>query len=253
MVSRVHDPGIKPGRQLIQGIGLVRKLGLIGGMNWKSTLIYLELIYRGVQRRTTMHTTAPLMLESVNFGELEGLSEGRNWEAATDLIIGAARRLEQSGAQGLLICANAMHKHYDRISGQVGIPILHAADCLGLRMAREGVSGVALIGPRSVMTESFFRERLVAQGIDLLPPDMENVEAINRIIYEELMVGKASREAQRMLKSIITQKEQAGAKAIVLACTELELVVDIDANVLPIFDSTRIHCDAAVDWMLGAD
>ncbi len=222
-------------------------------MNWISTLTYMELINRRVQRRTSPRTTPPLVLESVNFGELEGLREGRSWEAAADMIIGAAQRLEQSGAQSLLICANAMHKYYDRISEQVGIPIIHAADCLGVRMAREGVTGAALIGRRNVMTESFFRERLVAHGVDLIPPDMGNVEVIDRIIYEELMVGKASRDAQRTLKSIITQKEQAGARAIVLACTELELVVDIDANVLPIFDSTRIHCDAAVDWMMGKE
>jgi aspartate racemase len=222
-------------------------------MNWISTLTYLELINRRVQQRASPRTIAPLVLESVNFGELEGLREGRNWEAAADMIIGAAQRLEQSGAQSLLICANAMHKYYDRIAEQVGIPIIHAADCLGVRMASEGVTGAALIGRRNVMTESFFRERLVAQGVDLMPPDMGNVEVIDRIIYDELMVGKASRDAQRSLKSIITQKEQAGAKAIVLACTELELVVDIDANVLPIFDSTRIHCDAAVDWMMGAE
>lgn len=231
----------------------MRKLGLIGGMNWISTLTYMELINRRVQRRATPRTTAPMVLESLDFGELEGLREGSNWEAAAELIIGAAQRLEQSGAQSLLICANAMHKYYDRISEQVDIPIIHAADCLGERMAKEGVTNAALIGRRNVMTESFFRQRLVSHGVDLLPPDMNNVEVIDRIIYEELMVGKASRDAQRALKSIITQKEQAGAKAIVLACTELELVVDIDANVLPIFDSTRTHCDAAVDWMMGED
>lgn len=222
-------------------------------MNWISTLTYMELINRRVQRRATPRTTAPLVLESLDFGNLDGLREGRNWDVAAEMIIGAARRLEQSGAQSLLICANAMHKYYDQVSEQVGIPVIHAADCLGARMAREGVTDAALIGRRNVMTESFFRERLVGHGVDLMPPDMNNVEVIDRIIYEELMIGKASRDAQRSLKSIITQKEQAGAKAIVLACTELELVVDIDANVLPIFDSTRTHCDAAVDWMMGED
>lgn len=106
----------RPGGQVIQGIGSLRKLGLIGGMNWISTLTYMELIHRRVQRRATPRTTPPLVLESVNFGELEGLREGRDWEAAADMIIGAAQRLEQAGAKNLLICANAMHKYYDRIS-----------------------------------------------------------------------------------------------------------------------------------------
>ncbi len=107
-----------------------------------------------------------------------------------------------------------------------------------------------LLGTRNVMTESFYRKRLVAHGIDLLPPNMKYVEQLDRIIYDELMVGKVTREAQRTLKTIITNKAQEGAGAIVLACTELDLVVDIDANVLPVFNSTRIHCEAAADWIL---
>jgi aspartate racemase len=103
------------------------------------------------------------------------------------------------------------------------------------------------------MTESFFRRRLVSHGIDLLPPDMGNVETLDRIIYDELMVGKVTRDAERALKTMITVKEQEGAEAIVLACTELELVVDVDANVLPIYDSTRIHAEKAAEWILGTD
>jgi aspartate racemase len=103
------------------------------------------------------------------------------------------------------------------------------------------------------MTENFYRRRLVAHGIDLLPPDMANVETLDRIIYDELMVGKVSRQAERELKTMITVQEQEGAEAIVLACTELELVVDVDANVLPIYDSTRIHAEKAAEWILGAD
>lgn len=100
------------------------------------------------------------------------------------------------------------------------------------------------------MTESFYRRRLVAHGIDLLPPNMTNVDMLDRIIYDELMVGKITRDAERKMKTIITNKAQEGAHAIVLACTELDLIVDVDANVLPVFDSTRIHCQAAANWIL---
>lgn len=231
----------------------MRKLGLIGGMSWISTLTYMELINRRVQRLATPRTTVPLVVECLDFGKLTGLREGQDWEVAADMLVDGAKRLEQAGAEGMIICANAMHKYYDRIAAEVSIPIIHVADCLGARMGKEKVTNAAIIGRRNVMTESFFRQRLVAHGVDLMAPDMNNVEVIDHIIYEELMVGKASRDAQRSLKTIITQKEQAGAKAIVLACTELELVVDIAANVLPIFDSTRTHCDAAVDWIMGTD
>ena len=133
-----------------------------------------------------------------------------------------------------------------------GVPVLHIADCVGDAMEAAQATNAALIGTGNVMTESFYRRRLVAHGIDLLPPDMDNVEALDRIIYDELMIGKVTRDAERALKTMITVKEQEGAEAVVLACTELELVVDVDANVLPIYDSTRIHAEKAAEWILGA-
>ena len=118
-------------------------------------------------------------------------------------------------------------------------------------MQAAGIKSAALVGTRNVMTESFYRRRLVSHGVDLVPPDMEQVEVIDRIIYDELMRGKATREAERTMKTWITLKERAGAEAIVLACTELSMIVDVDANVLPIFDSTRAHCRAAVEWIIS--
>lgn len=222
-------------------------------MSWVSTGSYLEHINRLVQRRSPPRTTAPLLIESIDFSNLHELRDGADWDEVAEVLIASARRLEDAGAESLIICANSMHKIFDRIVAEVNVPVLHVADCIGTRMEREGILDAALIGRRDVMTESFFRQRLVAHGVDLRAPDMDNVEVIDRIIHDELMIGKASRQAERSLKTIITQIEQAGAKAVVLACTELELVVDVDANVLPIFDSTRIHCEAAVDWMLGGN
>jgi len=132
----------------------------------------------------------------------------------------------------------------------VDVPVLHIADAVGEKMKAAGAVNAALIGTRNVMTESFYRRKLVSHGIDLLPPDMSNVDRTNEIIYEELMRGKASRNAERFFRTMITNLEQAGAKAIVLACTELDMVIDVDANVLPIFDSARIHSEAVVDWIL---
>ncbi|MEP6201504.1 MAG: aspartate/glutamate racemase family protein, partial [Marinomonas sp.] len=115
------------------------------------------------------------------------------------------------------------------------------------------IKRAALIGTRNVMTESFYRRRLVSHGIDLLPPDMVNVEKLDGIIYDELMVGKVTRDAERALKTILMNKSQEGADAVIMACTELALIMDVDANVLPVFDSTRIHCEAAAGWILGED
>jgi len=229
----------------------LRKLGLIGGMSWVSTRTYYDWINRLVQRRAEPMASAPVLIDSLDFRRLYGLHEPEDWQRAAQVLGDSARQLEGAGATAIVIAANSMHKVYDEVAAQVTVPIIHIAECIGKRMKEDGVTNAALIGTRNVMTENFYRQRLVAHGIDLLPPDMDNVEQLDRIIYDELMLGKATRDAQRALKTMITRKEQDGAEAIVLACTELEMVVDVDANVLPIFDSARIHCEAAVDWIMG--
>ena len=229
----------------------MRKLGLIGGMSWVSTRTYYTHINSIVQAKVDRRSSAPLLIESLDFAQLYAIREEEGWDRASGILSASAKRLEKAGAKALIIAANSMHKVYDTVAEAIGIPIIHIADCVGERMAADGIKTAALFGTSNVMTESFYRRRLVAHGIDLLPPDMANVGVLDRIIYDELVVGKVSRDAERQLKTMITVKEQEGAEAIVLACTELELVVDVDANVLPIYDSTRIHAEKAAGWILG--
>ena len=231
----------------------LRKLGLIGGMSWVSTGIYYDRINRIIQKRATPMASAPLLIESLDFCQLYAIREDKDWKRASEVLCESAKRLEGAGAEALLIGANSMHKLYDDVAAAINIPVLHIADYVGLALKQAGHKSAALIGTRNVMTESFYRKRLVAHGIDLLPPNMVNVETLDRIIYDELMVGKVTRDAERAMKTIITNKSQEGAEAIVLASTELALVVDVDANVLPVFDSTRIHCNAAADWILNQE
>jgi len=219
-------------------------------MSWVSTAMYYQRINQIVQKRAAPMASAPLLIESLDFGELYALVEERDWQRASRVLSASARRLEGAGAEALIIGANSMHRLYDDVAASVAIPILHIAEYVGLAIKRAGHANAAILGTRNVMTESFYRKRLVAHGIDLLPPEMGFVEQLDKIIYDELMVGKVTREAQRTLKTIITNSAQDGAEAIVLACTELDLVVDVDANVLPVFDSARIHCDAAANWIL---
>lgn len=231
----------------------MRKLGLIGGMSWLSTRAYYENINRLVQKRVAPTSSAPLLIESLDYSALYAIHDDEGWDRVAAIIGDAAKRLEGAGAEGLLICANSMHRIYDRIAEVVSIPIIHIADCTGEAMGETKVQSAALLGTRGVMTESFFRQRLVAHGVNLLPPDMDDVEMVDSIIYKELMLGRVTRDAERALKTIITRKEQAGADAIVLACTELALVVSTDANVLPVFDTTEIHCRAAAEWILRGE
>lgn len=230
----------------------MRKIGLIGGMSWVSTRTYYEHINRLVQARTSKLSSAPMLIESLDFAGLSKLTSAEEWDRAAQVLGESAQRLEQAGATAILIGANSMHKVYDRIAGAVGVPVIHIADVVGERMKANGVKTAALIGSRNVMVESFYRKRLVAHGVTLLPPVMDNVEETDRIIYEELMQGRATRSAERTFKTMITNMDQAGAEAVVLGCTELDMVIDVDANVLPIYDGTRIHAEAAADWILSA-
>ena len=229
----------------------MRKLGLIGGMSWYSTRTYYEHINRGVQAKVGKQASAPLLIESLDSSELMRLSSADDWSRASGVLVGSAQRLEAAGATAIIIGSNAMHKVYDAVAAGVSVPVLHIAECVGERMAAKAVKKAALLGTRNVMVDSFYRQKLIARDIELLPPELGFVDTLDRIIYDELVLGKATRQAERELKTIITNLEQDGAEAIVLGCTELEMVVDVDANVLPIFDCTRIHADAAVDWILG--
>ena len=229
----------------------MRKLGLIGGMSWFSTRTYYEHINRLVHARVDHNASAPLLIESLDFSQLVRLSDAEDWARATEILKDSARRLETAGATALIIGANSMHKIYDEVAASVSIPIIHIAECVGERMAANGVHKAALLGTRNVMLESFYRQKLIARDIELLPPEMAFVDTLDRIIYDELIEGKVTRSAERELKTIITNLEQDGAEAVVLGATELEMVVDVDANVLPIYDCTRIHAEVAVDWIMG--
>lgn len=229
----------------------MRKFGLIGGMSWLSTRTYYEHINKLVQARAGFPASAPLVIESLDYSSLSRLSSAEEWKHAAKVLADSAKRLEKAGATSLLIGANAMHKVYDSVAAAVSVPVIHIAECVAARMEADGVKKAALLGTRNVMLESFYRQKLIQRDIELLPPEMGFVETVDRIIYDELLQGKVTRQAERELKTILTNLEQDGAEAVVLGCTELEMVVDVDANVLPIYDCTRIHAEAAVDWIMG--
>jgi aspartate racemase len=229
----------------------MRKLGLIGGMSWYSTELYYARINKQVVKRTGGTCNAPLVLESLNFCDIAKATSDQDWDHVAEVLIAAAQRLEAAGATAILICANSMHKVYERVEQSVSIPLIHIADAVGTKMKADGVQSAALLGTANVMAENWYRQRLVKHGVTLMPAEMDDVQDLDRIIYEELMLGQVKRESERTLKTIITEIDQEGIKAVVLGCTELCMIVDTKANVLPIYDSTEIHADAGVEWILG--
>ena len=231
----------------------LRKFGLIGGMSWVSTRSYYEDINRMIQKRVGPESSAPLLIESLDFSKVYRISDRDEWETAARVLSESAVRLEQAGAGAIAITANSMHAVYDRVADAVSVPVIHIADCVAARMKEKGIDRAALLGTRNVMMDDFYRRRLIDQDIELLPPAVEIVDQLDKIIYEELMVGRVRRGSQRIMKTMLTNFEKDGADAVVLACTELELIVDVDANVLTVFDGAHIHAESIVDWILGGD
>lgn len=229
----------------------MRKLGMIGGMSWASTAIYYEKINRGVRAVLGKRHGAPLILESLDFQQVAVDQAKGDWDGLAKTLIDSARRLEDAGAEALVICSNTMHKVYDRVTAGVDVPILHIGDATADAMKAEGIEKAALLGTRFTMSEGFLRDRLLDHGIELAVPDPERMAEIDRIIFDELVIGEIVNESKRTLKTFITNLEKTGNEAVVLGCTELVLLVNPTSNVLPVFDTTTIHAKAATDWILG--
>ncbi len=230
----------------------MKTLGLVGGLAWTSTTRYYEIINRAVQRSLGGLHSAPLLIDSLDFAEVARCLTSNDWDCATSQIVGAARRLEAGGAEALLICANSMHKVYDEVAGAVSIPVIHIVDEIGEKLRADNIRSVAVVGTSNVMLDPTYRQRLVAKGgVTLLPGDAELAGRIDTIVYEQLASGKANKDSERYMRSELTDIAKEDVQAIVLAATELELVVDINANVLPIYDGTAIHARAGADFILS--
>ena len=231
----------------------MRKLGLIGGMSWVSTAMYYEQINKGVNKRLGGLASAPLVIESLDFAEVAALQSAGDWTALGHSMVEDAQRLDGAGAEGLLMCSNTMHKLYGEVAAAASVPIIHIGEVTAARLTRDGVKRAGLIGTRFTMAENFYRERIEASGIQVATPDPAMAQEIDRIIFEELTRGHVSRVSQRTLKTCLTQMGQARNQAVVLGCTELVMLVDPGAAVLPVYDTTALHAEAAVKWILGED
>ena len=229
----------------------MRKIGLIGGISWASTELYYRHLNKGVQKRLGTACSAPIILESLNYCELSRLTTPEQWDHAKFVLISSALRLQAAGATALMIAANSMHRIAKDIEGALSIPLIHIVDETGEKLKADGIKSAAVIGTRNVMTEPWFRQNLVRYGLTLAPFDTTRADEIDRIIYDELMQGKVTENSRRTMKTFITDIAKQDVQALVLASTELVMLVDPDANVLPVYDTTRIHVAAGVDWILG--
>jgi aspartate racemase len=229
----------------------LRKLGIIGGTSWSSTALYYEHINRVIARRLGGLHSARLSIESLDLAPIAEMELSGDWDGVSAETLAAARKLEASGAEGVIITSNTGHKVYDAVAPRIGVPMLHIGDATAERLVGDGRTRIALLGTRFTMTEPHVRSRLEARGINLAPISAPWMQEVDRIIFEELAAGRVVRDSQRKLKTLITELAKQKVQAVVLGCTELVLAVDVRANVLPVYDTTAIHAAAAAEWMLA--
>lgn len=226
----------------------MKTIGLIGGMSWESSAQYYRIINQGVRERLGGVHSAKSVMVSVDFGEIERLQHDGRWAELTGRMVDAASEVERGGADFFLICTNTMHRMAEEVEAAVAIPLLHIADPTAERIKADGHRRVGLLGTAFTMEQEFYKGRLtVRHGLEVLTPDQDDREIVHRIIYEELVAGRvldASREAYR---GIITRLVARGAEAIILGCTEIMLLVGPGDSAVPLYDTTALHAEAAIE------
>jgi aspartate racemase len=192
------------------------------------------------------------VLWSFDFSEIEALQHKGDWKGLTVRMIDAARRLEAAGAEMLLICTNTMHRMAPAVQAAVSVPLLHIADPTAERIKAAGIGRVGLLGTAFTMEQDFYKGRLSeAHGLDVLVPDEEDRSTVHTIIYEELVAGKVTAESREAYRGIIARLVQNGAEAVILGCTEIMLLVRPEDSPVPIFDTTALHAEAAIEFALA--
>lgn len=230
----------------------MKTLGLIGGMSWESTADYYRVINEEVKARLGGLHSAKICLWSVDFAEIEVLQHQGRWAETAEILAKAAQSLEAAGAESVLICTNTMHKVAPEVSAAVKIPLLHIADATGQVLKAEGITRVGLLGTRFTMSERFYRERLEQQfNIDVLVPDEDDQALVHRIIYDELCLGKVNEESRHAYIKVMERLTAQGAQAVILGCTEIAMLVKPEHTDIRLFDTTRIHAEAAVTFALA--
>jgi len=231
----------------------MKTIGLIGGMSWESSLEYYRLINLGVKERLGGLHSAQTLMYSVDFAEIERLQHHGEWEHAAQHLAAAAQRLEQGGADFIVLCTNTMHKVAAEIQASTRLPLLHIADPTAQAIRAQGIKRVGLLGTRFTMEEAFYKERLQQpHGLEVIIPDAEARTTVHRIIYDELCLGEIRPASKVAYQAILQQLTQAGAEGVILGCTEITLLIQQAECAVSVFDTTRLHATAAVEMALRA-
>lgn len=229
----------------------MRKIGIIGGMSPESTAIYYLEINRLVNRARGGNTSAPLILDNMEFEQIVQCQKNGDWQQAGEILVQSAQKLQQAGAQAIVLATNTMHKVADSIQTAIDVPFLHILDGVAQSIHAQNKQCVGLLGTRFTMQDIFYKQGLEQRGIRTIMPDDDAQAEIHRIIFEELCVGKILPSSRDFYLQTIEKLAEQGAEAVILGCTEIGLLIQQDKTDLTLLDTTQIHVAMAVDFILN--
>ena len=228
----------------------LKTIGLIGGMSWESTVTYYKIINETVKEKLGGLHSAKCILYSVDFQEIEECQANGNWEKSGEILGEAANNLEKAGADFIVICTNTMHKVVNQIKEKISIPILHIAEMTAEKILEKGLKNIALLGTKYTMEQDFYKSKLIEKGINVIIPDKNDVEIINKVIYDELCLGTINSDSKKKFLEIVDKLRNKGAEGIILGCTEIGLLIKNADTDVPLFDTAIIHAEQAAIYSI---
>ncbi|MBO0419598.1 aspartate/glutamate racemase family protein [Vagococcus fluvialis] len=229
----------------------MKTIGLIGGMSWESTVTYYTEINQLVSQKLGALHSAKILLSSVDFEEIEKCQSANEWEKSGELLLSEALKLEQAGADFLVICTNTMHKVYQQINEQTKIPLIHIADATISELQKNKITNVGLLGTKYTMEQDFYKQRIIDADIEVVIPEANEITTVNDIIFNELVLGEVKHESKEAYLRIIENLVSEGVEGIILGCTEIGLLITQSDVSVPVFDTTLIHSKKAVEYALA--
>ncbi|WP_022928628.1 aspartate/glutamate racemase family protein [Patulibacter americanus] len=229
----------------------MKTIGVLGGMTWASSLAWYRTANESVRERRGGFHSAPILLDSLDFAEIEALQAAGDWDAAGELLAARAAALEAAGAGVIVLCTNTMHVVADRIEEAISVPFVHIADVAAEAVTAAGLTTVGLLGTAFTMERPFYRDRLAQHGLRTLVPDEADRATVHAVIYDELAQGVLDDGSRRRFREIMERLVEQGAEGIVLGCTEIELLVTAEDSPVPVFPTTALHVEAALDVAVG--
>ncbi len=229
----------------------MKTIGLIGGLSWESSAQYYRIINQRIQEKLGGLHSAKSLMYSFDFAEIEKLQHQNLWDEATHLMVEAAQNLERGGADFIIICSNTMHKMAGAVQDQVKIPLLHLADATAEQIVAAKMKKIGLLGTIYTMEQDFYKGRLAEKyGLEVVVPEADERQYVSDVIYQELVLGKVNPASRQRYREIIAHLVEKGVEGIILGCTEIMLLVEQEDSVVPLFDTTTIHAETAVDYAL---